>query len=77
MLKTIELYTLNEKFVFCELYLNKTVSKKKKKNQVVSHTTARMIPYHVSLSLKYSRVSPVSCWRPTQTLPRFCKAGMV
>lgn len=48
-----------------------------KEKKIVSHTTVSMIPYLVSLSLKYSRVSPVSCWRQTQALPWVCKAGVV
>ena len=54
MLKTIELYTLNEKFVFCELYLNKTVSKKKKKPGSVPH---------------YSQNDPLSCEPLLKILP--------
>lgn len=55
MLKTIELYTLNEQFVFCELYLNKAISKKKTKQ-------TGSVPH-------YSQNDPLSCEPLLKILP--------
>lgn len=75
ILKTIELYTLNRQVVLRELHFNKAVSKRKKK--IVSHATARMIPYRVSLSLKYSQGGVLFLAETTQALPWVWAPGMV